>query len=96
MPTPDNVLKELRVTEKSSTLTAEYNQYTFEVNMRCDRKQVADAIEEIYGVRVARVNIMIQKGKRKRSRTVRGAYGKTPDVKKAIVRLPAGETLDMA
>ncbi len=96
MPTPDNVLKELRVTEKSSTLTADFNQYTFEVNSRCDRKQVAAAIEELYGVRVARVNIMNQKGKRKRSRTVRGAYGKTADVKKAIVTLGEGEVIDLS
>ncbi|MGF1450107.1 MAG: 50S ribosomal protein L23 [Opitutales bacterium] len=96
MPTPDNVLKELRVTEKSSTLTADLNQYTFEVNTRCDRKQVAAVIEELYGVRVARVNIMNVKGKRKRSRTVRGAYGKTPDVKKAIVTLGEGEVIDLA
>jgi large subunit ribosomal protein L23 len=96
MPTPDNVLKELRVTEKSSQLTADLNQYTFEVNPRYDRRQVAEAIESLYGVKVARVNICNHPGKRKRSRTVRGAYGRTPAIKKAIVTLAEGETLDLA
>jgi large subunit ribosomal protein L23 len=55
---------------------------------------VAEAVEKLYGVKVARVNILTVKGKNKRSRTVRGQYGKTSDIKKAVVTLKQGESIE--
>lgn len=94
MISPDKIIKEKRVTEKSAVLEANLNQHVFEVYPGAKRTEVAEAVEKLYNVKVARVNIFTVKGKNKRSRTVRGQYGKTPDMKKAIVTLQQGETID--
>jgi len=96
MTSPDKILRTLRVTEKSSALTANLNQYTFEVARRADRKEVAEAIEATFNVKVARVNIINQIGKRSRSRARRGVAGSKPAIKKAIVTLAQGESIDIA
>ena len=94
MISPDKIIKEKRVTEKSAQLEADLNQHVFEVFPEANRTEVAAAVEKLYNVKVANVNIFNVKGKRKRSRTVRGQYGKTPDMKKAIVTLQQGETIE--
>ena len=89
----DKILKEMRVTEKTSLQTANLNQYTFEVFPDANRRAVAAAIEAVYDVKVSRVNILRQSGKFKRSRTQRGVYGRTAAMKKAIVTLQEGESI---
>ncbi len=62
--------------------------YTFEVAKNANKIEIAKAVEELFGVKVAKVNTMNCNGKNRRM----GRYeGKTPDWKKAIVTLKDGE-----
>ena len=79
------------VTEKSS-LGAEYNQVTFQVNKVSTKKEIKLAIENIFQVRVKKVNTSIVKGKLK---SFRGSLGKRSDYKKAFVTLEEGQTIDI-
>ena len=80
-----DILKRPVITERSSELMAE-RKYTFEVDTRANKTQVKDAVEEVFGVDVERVNIMNYKGKFKRM----GRYGGyTNKRRKAIVKLTA-------
>ena len=56
-----DILKRPVITERSSELMAE-KKYTFEVDTRANKTQVKDAVEEIFGVKVEKVNIMNYKG----------------------------------
>jgi len=78
-----DVLKRPVITERSMELTAD-KKYTFEVDVRANKTQVKQAVEEIFGVKVEKVNIMNYKGKFKRM----GRYtGFTNKRRKAIVKL---------
>lgn len=79
------------ITEKS-TLGSEHNQVTFRVAKDATKPEVKTAIEGLFGVKVKAVNTLNQKGKVKR---FRGRLGKRNDVKKAIVTLEEGQTLDV-
>ncbi|AMX00497.1 50S ribosomal protein L23 [Rummeliibacillus sp. G93] len=81
------VLKRPVITERSSEQMAE-NKYTFEVDTRANKTEVKDAVEEIFGVKVEKVNIMNYKGKFKR---VGRHGGYTNKRRKAIVKLSEGE-----
>lgn len=71
------------VTEKSSAGIQE-GRYTFEVNKKATKIEIANAVEKIFGVKVLKVNTVSVKGKEKRM----GAnVGMTPDWKKAIVTI---------
>jgi large subunit ribosomal protein L23 len=73
------------ITERSTDLMAD-KKYTFEVDVRANKTQVKDAVEEIFGVKVEKVNIMNYKGKFKR---VGRFGGYTNKRRKAIVKLTA-------
>ncbi|EON70990.1 50S ribosomal protein L23 [Lysinibacillus sphaericus] len=78
-----DILKRPVITERSSELMAE-KKYTFEVDTRANKTQVKDAVEEIFGVEVEKVNVLNYKGKFKRV----GRYGGyTNKRRKAIVKL---------
>lgn len=91
----DQVIKELRFTEKSNQISSDLNQYTFEINPRANKIEVAYAVERLFSVTVTRVNIINQKGKLKRSRNRKGRPGCTSDIKKAIVTLKEGEKIQL-
>jgi len=95
MISPDTIIKSYRVTEKATELIANLNQYTFEVYPNVNRSQVAQAVEKLFDVKVARVNILNAKGKIKRSRTVRGQTGRKADSKRAIVTLKDGDSIEL-
>ena len=84
-------IRNILVTEKSAVLK-EANQYAFKVAPKATKLEVADAIEEIYGVKVKSVNIINCKGKMKRSGR---SPGKRPDWKKAVISLAEG-SIDLA
>ena len=86
MKSPYDVIIKPVVTEKSMDEAA-IGKYTFEVDRRANKTEIRQAVEEIFGVQVANVNTMITEGKIKRQGKT---SGKTPTVKKAIVRLKAG------
>ena len=80
---PEEIIVRPVVTEKSND-ELQLGKYTFEVNKKATKVQIAKAVEKLFGVKVLKVNTMIVKGKTKR---VRYQEGKTPDWKKAIVTI---------
>lgn len=89
----DQILKAVRLTEKSNQLSAELGQYTFEVAKGVNKHQIAQAVEQTFKVTVTRVNTANYLGKNKRSRT--GRPGKTNDYKKAVVTVKAGDKIEL-
>lgn len=79
------------ITEKGTTLS-ERNQVMFRVAMTSTKPEIKSAIEQLFKVKVKAVNTLITKGKEKR---FKGVKGKRADVKKAIVTLEAGQTIDV-
>ncbi len=89
MKDPFTVIQTLQVTEKATELAEGFKKYTFKVFPKADKIDVKGAVENIFpDVKVASVNILNQRGKRKRMRSAR--LGKRPDWKKAIVTLSEG------
>ncbi|QQM96468.1 50S ribosomal protein L23 [Staphylococcus pseudintermedius] len=82
-----DILKRPVITEKSSATMAE-DKYTFDVDVRANKTEVKKAVEEIFEVKVANVNIINYKPKKKRM----GRYqGYTNKRRKAIVTLKEGQ-----
>ena len=81
------------ISEKSYALMDEHT-YVFVVDPRASKIEIRAAVEEAFGVRVASVNTMNRKGKRKRQRRV-ATYGKRPDTKRAIVRLVGDDRIEL-
>jgi len=79
------------ITEKS-THVSEYNQVVFRVATDATKPEIKAAIETLFKVEVSAVNTMITKGKKK---MFRGRPGRRPDVKKAIVTLADGHSIDV-
>ena len=79
------------ITEKTTQLT-NFNQVAFVVNNDSTKQQIKDAVELVYSVKVSEVNTINQKGKQKR---FKGRVGIRGDVKKAIVTLQKGQTIDI-
>ena len=86
------VIRSPVITEKATALS-EKNTVVFRVAMEATKPQIAAAIEGLFGVRVEGVNTLVAKGKTKR---FKGRPGKRSDVKKAYVRLAAGQTIDLS
>ena len=89
----EHVLKQMRLTEKSNKLSAEYSQYTFEIAPDATKHTVREAVEQTFKVTVTRVNIQNMPGKNKRSR--QGRPSKTSEYKKAIVTLKQGDKIEL-
>lgn len=93
MDDPRDVILRPVVSEKSYGLL-EDNVYTFVVDPRATKIQIRDAVESIFNVKVANVNTLNRKGKRKRNRRS-PTYGTRPDTKRAIVTLAPGGRIDL-
>lgn len=78
------------ITEHTTDLMAE-GKYVFIVDKRANKIQISDAVEEIFNVKVEKVNTINVKGKVKRRGRI---VGKRNDYKKAIVKLAEGETIE--
>lgn len=79
------------ITEKS-TNGSQFGQVTFVVAPDATKPEVKLAVEKVFGVKVTAVNMLTQKGKVKR---FKGVLGQRSDVKKAVVTLAEGQTLDV-
>lgn len=79
------------VTEKSSSVL-EHGQVVFRVRRSATKPEIRRAVEELFKVKVVSVNTLIAKGKKKR---LRGVLGRRSDVKKAIVTLQPGQSIDI-
>ena len=78
------------ITEKNTTLRSDHNKYVFEVALRSTKREIHDAVENLFKVNVVSVNTMVVKGKKKRT----GRFvGYCPDWKKAIVRIAEGQSI---
>nr|WP_294850606.1 50S ribosomal protein L23 [uncultured Sphingomonas sp.] len=86
-----DVLVAPHITEKS-TLLSENNAVVFKVSGTASKPQIKAAVEAIYGVSVTGVNTLVAKGKTKRWK---GTPYKRSDVKKAIVTLADGQSIDI-
>jgi large subunit ribosomal protein L23 len=80
------------VTEKSSAQYAALKEYAFMADPRATKRQIKDAVEDLFGVRVTSVRTMLQPAKR---RTRGRSVGRRPRWKKAYVRLAEGDTIEI-
>jgi large subunit ribosomal protein L23 len=79
------------ITEKA-TILSDQNKVVFKVPLTATKHQIKAAIEALFKVQVKSVNTIVQKGKTKR---FRGIPGRRSDVKKAIVTLAPGHSIDV-
>ncbi|WP_087943722.1 50S ribosomal protein L23 [Desulfofarcimen acetoxidans] len=86
-----DILRKPIVTEKTMALL-EDNKYSFLVDIKANKSEIKKAVEQIFKVKVEKVNTLIVKGKPKR---VRNSVGRTSDVKKAIVKLREGDKIEL-
>jgi large subunit ribosomal protein L23 len=90
-----NILIKPIVTEKMTSQGDKLNRYGFVVDKRANKLQIKTAIEKTYGVSVAEVNTLRYSGKQKSRFTRSGLVtGRRNAVKKAIITLAKGETID--
>ena len=89
------IIKKPVITEKMTAISEKLNRYAFIVDVRANKLQIKQAVQELYGVQVAAVNTMRYDGKLKSRYTKAGLVeGKRDAFKKAIVTLAKGETID--
>ena len=86
------IIRKPIVTEKATKLS-EFNKVVFEVASKSNKNEIKSAIEKLFSVKVKAVNIVNTKGKLKR---FKGILGKRNDVKKAIITLVEGNTIDIS
>jgi len=85
------VIKTVRLTEKGTRQGEKYNQYTVVADRRANKTEIRKAVQELFKVKVTKVNTLNVRGKSRRQRTTQA--GKAPDWKKAIVTLKAGDKI---
>jgi large subunit ribosomal protein L23 len=84
------------ITEKATANSELNNCYTFQVNTKANKIEIKKAVESAYGVSVEKVRTMNVRPDRKTRHTKTGIqHGKTNAVKKAIVQLAEGESIDL-
>ncbi len=87
-----NIIRSPVITEKATALS-ERDQVVFRVAMEATKPEIKAAVEALFGVMVISVNTLITKGKTKR---FKGRPGVRSDVKKAIVQLTPGQSIDFS
>ena len=88
-----DVIRRPVITEKSSEMTEDLNQYVFEVALVANKIQIREAVGFIFEVEVTKVRTMVMPAKR--GRRGRNWYRRTNQWKKAIVTLAPGESIDL-
>ena len=87
-----NIIRAPVITEKA-TMLGDKNQVVFRVALEASKPEIKAAVEALFGVTVLGVNTLVQKGKTKR---FRGRPGVRSDVKKAVVQLTPGQSIDFS
>ena len=87
------IIKTVRITEKGTLQGEKFNQYTVVADRRANKIQIRQAVQELFKVKVLRVNTLNVRGKVRRQRTSQA--GKAADWKKAIVTLKAGDKISL-
>ena len=85
-----SIIQKPLMTEKSTNLN-QYNQYSFIVSKDSNVFEIKNAVEKIFKVKVTKVNTSILRGKIK---SFKGSLGYRKDIKKAIITLAEGNTID--
>ena len=85
------VLLSPHITEKTSLAMQDANTYSFRVRRDASKPDIKSAVELMFSVKVAKVNVVNETGKTRRFGQLQG---RTQDVKKAYVRLAPGQTID--
>ncbi|MBX7102760.1 MAG: 50S ribosomal protein L23 [Gemmataceae bacterium] len=88
---PHQIVLRPIVTEKGTHQSERYNSFCFEVHSAANKTQIRSAIESLFPVRVTTVRTQVRMGKEKR---FRGAAGKQPDWKKAVVTLHPDDKIE--
>jgi large subunit ribosomal protein L23 len=86
-----DVIRSPVITEKSTT-ASEHNKVVFQVARTATKPEIKAAVEALFKVKVKGVNTLIRKGK---TRRFRGILGRLSDVKRAIVTLEEGHSIDV-
>ena len=86
-----DVIRSPIITEKA-TMASEQNKVVFRVSDAATKPQIKAAVEKLFDVKVVSVNTLVRKGKEKR---FRGRLGRQSDVKRAIVTLEEGHSIDV-
>jgi large subunit ribosomal protein L23 len=85
------IVKTVRLTEKGTRQGEKHNQYTVVADPRANKFQIRNAVQELFKVKVVRVNTMNVRGKARRQRTSQA--GVAPHWKKAVVTLKEGDKI---
>lgn len=91
---PNYIIKAPLLTEESTIQRDTKNQYTFRVDPRANKRQIQDAIEKLFNVKVMSVNTINYAGKQS-GRRGRTRPGFRPAWKKAIITLRKGDTIEI-
>lgn len=90
------IIKRIIVTEKSNGQIEKRNTYTFEVDVRANKIEIAKAVKEMFNVEVKDVRTLIRMGKKKVRMTKKGiSVGRTNRIKIARVELHEGNSIDI-
>ena len=85
------IIKTVRLTEKGTRQADKFNQYTIVADPRATKTQIRQAVQDLFKVKVTKVNTLNVTGKYRRQRTKQA--GQAPDWKKAIVTLKDGDKI---
>ena len=86
-----DIIKTARLTEKGTRQGEKFNQYTVVADRRASKPQIRTAVQELFKVKVMRVNTLNVRGKFRRQRTAQA--GQAPSWKKAIITLKDGDKI---
>jgi len=87
------IIKTVRLTEKGTRQGDKYNQYTIVADRRANKTQIRQAVQDLFKVKVTKINTLNVRGKFRRQRTAQA--GQAPDWKKAIVTLQKGQKISL-
>jgi len=85
------IIKTVRLTEKGTRQGENYNQYTIVADPRANKTQIRQAVQDLFKVKVTKINTLNVRGKFRRQRTTQA--GQAPNWKKAIVTLKHGDKI---
>jgi large subunit ribosomal protein L23 len=88
-----DIVKTVRLTEKGTRQGEKFNQYTVVADRRASKPQIRAAVQELFKVKVTKINTLNVRGKFRRQRTSQA--GQAPDWKKAIVTLKEGDKISL-
>lgn len=88
------IIKTVRLTEKGTRQGEKYNQYTIVADRRATKPEIRQAVQELFKVKVTKVNTLNVRGKPRRQR--QPAAGWTNAWKKAIITLKEGDKITLA